>query len=39
MTAINLVAVVGPTGSGKSELGMQIAEKIIVEKIKKGNFV
>jgi tRNA dimethylallyltransferase len=29
MTAINLVAVVGPTGSGKSELGMQIAEKII----------
>ena len=29
MTAINLVAVVGPTGSGKSELAMQIAEQII----------
>jgi tRNA dimethylallyltransferase len=29
MSAINLVAVVGPTGSGKSELGLQLAEKII----------
>ena len=29
MTAINLVAVVGPTGSGKSELGLQLAEQII----------
>lgn len=29
MTAINLVAVVGPTGSGKSELGLQLAETII----------
>ena len=29
MTAINLVAVVGPTGSGKSELAIQIAEQII----------
>ena len=29
MTAINLVAVVGPTGSGKSELAIQIAEHII----------
>lgn len=29
MTAINLVAVVGPTGSGKSELGLQLAENII----------
>ena len=26
MSAINLVAVVGPTGSGKSELGLQLAE-------------
>ena len=30
MTAINLVAVVGPTGSGKSELAIQIAEHIIL---------
>jgi tRNA dimethylallyltransferase len=29
VTAINLVAVVGPTGSGKSELGLQLAENII----------
>ena len=29
VSAINLVAVVGPTGSGKSELGLQLAEKII----------
>lgn len=29
MSAINLVAVVGPTGSGKSELGLQLAETII----------
>ena len=29
MTAINLVAVVGPTGSGKSELAIQIAEQIV----------
>lgn len=29
MTAINLVAVVGPTGAGKSELGLQLAEQII----------
>ncbi len=29
MTAINLVAVVGPTGSGKSELALQLAETII----------
>ena len=29
MTAINLVAVVGPTGSGKSELGLKLAETII----------
>ena len=29
MSAINLVAVVGPTGSGKSELGLQLAERII----------
>ena len=29
MSAINLVAVVGPTGSGKSELGLQLAEYLI----------
>lgn len=29
MSAINLVAVVGPTGSGKSELGLQLAEYMI----------
>jgi tRNA dimethylallyltransferase len=29
VTAINLVAVVGPTGSGKSELGLKLAETII----------
>ena len=29
MSAINLVAVVGPTGSGKSELGLQLAEFLI----------
>ena len=29
MSAINLVAVVGPTGSGKSELGLQLAEHLI----------
>ncbi len=29
MSAINLVAVVGPTGSGKSELGLQLAERLI----------
>jgi tRNA dimethylallyltransferase len=29
VSAINLVAVVGPTGSGKSELGLQLAETII----------
>lgn len=29
MSAINLVAVVGPTGSGKSELGLQLAENLI----------
>ena len=29
MSAINLVAVVGPTGSGKSELGLKLAETII----------
>jgi tRNA dimethylallyltransferase len=29
VSAINLVAVVGPTGSGKSELGLQLAEHLI----------
>jgi tRNA dimethylallyltransferase len=29
VSAINLVAVVGPTGSGKSELGLQLAETMI----------
>jgi tRNA dimethylallyltransferase len=29
VSAINLVAVVGPTGSGKSELGLQLAENLI----------
>jgi tRNA dimethylallyltransferase len=29
VSAINLVAVVGPTGTGKSELGLQLAEHLI----------